>query len=64
MDNFNVRNLMRIIGSDIDEKVYKLLDFDGGGDVDDPWYTGDFDTTYNDIYRGCKALLKSITEDC
>ena len=61
MDSFNVRNLSRIIGSDTDGKVYKLLDFADGGDIADPWYTGDFDLTYDDILRGCRGLLKSLT---
>lgn len=60
MDTANIRNINRIIGSDKDNKVYKLLSFDGGGDVADPWYTGDFDTTYRDIMRGCKGLLEYI----
>ena len=60
MDTMNIRNIFRIIGSDPQEKVYKLLDFCGGGDVADPWYTGDFDVTYRDVVRGCKALLDKI----
>ena len=58
MDTMNIRNIFRIIGNDPQKKVYKLLDFCGGGDVADPWYTGDFDATYRDVLRGCKALLK------
>ena len=61
MDSMNVRNLMRIIDSDPDEKVKKLMDYTSrGGDVADPWYTGDFDVTYRDIYDGCEALLNSL----
>lgn len=60
MDTMNIRNILRIIGSDPQEKVYKLLDFCGGGDVADPWYTGDFDVTYRDVVRGCKALLECV----
>ena len=61
MDSMNVRNLMRIIGSDPDGKVKKLMDYTSrGGDVADPWYTGDFDVTYRDIYDGCEALLNSL----
>ncbi len=60
MDTMNIRNIFRIIGSDPQEKVYKLLDFCGGGDVADPWYTGDFDVTYRDVVRGCKALLECV----
>ena len=61
MDTNNVRNIMRIIGSDKDEKVYKLMSFTSrGGDVADPWYSGDFETCYNDIYEGCSALLEKL----
>ncbi len=61
MDSMNVRNIGRIFRADPEGKVKKLMDFTGrGGDVDDPWYSGDFDTAYRDIYEGCEALLKSI----
>ena len=59
MDNNNVRNLMRIIGSDPLQKVSKLND----KDVYDPWYSGDFETAYNDIYKGCEKLLGKIKND-
>lgn len=62
MDSANIRNMRRILGNDKDEKIYKLLSFAGrGDDVADPWYSGDFETTYMDIYEGCKALLKYLT---
>jgi protein-tyrosine phosphatase len=61
MDSWNVRNTMRIIGSDKDGKVTKLLGFAGeGGDIADPWYTGNFDETYDDVLRGCKGLLREL----
>ena len=61
MDSWNVRNTMRIIGSDKDGKVTKLLGFAGeGGDIADPWYTGNFDDTYDDVLRGCEGLLRSL----
>ena len=64
MDSMNVRNIMRIFGSDKEGKVSKLLDHTSEkGDVADPWYTDRFDVTYNDIERGCKALLKELTEN-
>ena len=62
MDSYNVKNIMRIVGADHSNKVYKLLDFADGGDVKDPWYTGNFDETYQDITRGLTALLKEITK--
>ena len=60
MENMNIRDIFRIIGTDTENKVYKLLDFAGGGDIDDPWYTGNFDRTYKDILLGCEALLEKI----
>lgn len=61
MDSANVRNTMRIIGSDPKEKVSKLLSFaDEGGDIADPWYTGNFDETYDDVLRGCEGLMKKL----
>ena len=61
MDSYNIKNIIRITGADTQGKVYKLLDFSDGGDIADPWYTGNFDETYNDILRGCAGLLKQIT---
>ena len=62
MDSMNVRNMMKIIGSDPDGKVKKLMDYTArGGDVADPWFTGNFKITYKDIADGCEALLKELT---
>ncbi len=63
MDDNNIRNLQRIIGADTDKKVYKLMDFSTGGNVADPWYTRDFDTTYKDILGGCTALLDYLIKE-
>ena len=61
MDTANIRNITRIAGGDPDGKIFKLLSFAGSGkDVADPWYTGDFDTTYQDVITGCTALLRYI----
>ncbi len=60
MDSMNVRNILRIIGEDKDNKVCKLLDFAEGGDIADPWYTGNFYVTYDDIVRGCTGLLEKL----
>ncbi len=63
MDENNVRNLRFIIDDDVDHKVYKAMTFIGESrDVKDPWYTGNFDETYNDISRSCDALLELIKE--
>lgn len=58
MDDMNRRNLKRIIGEDTDKKVYKLLHFaNSERDIADPWYTGNFDETYDDVLEGCTAFL-------
>lgn len=58
MDAENMRDMRRFFGSDPDGKVYKMLEFAGTErDVADPWYTGDFDSTYDDIHAGCLGLL-------
>ncbi len=62
MDRVNMLNMARIFGKEDSYKVKKLLDFAGGGDVADPWYTDRFDTAYNDIYRGCEALFAHLVE--
>ena len=61
MDQANIRNMNRIAGGDPDGKIYKLLSFAGSGrDVADPWYTGDFDATYEDVFEGLTAFLKEL----
>ena len=61
MDSANIRNINRIVGSDPEGKVYKLLSFAGSGrDVADPWYTGDFEATYRDVLAGCEGLLNYL----
>lgn len=61
MDRANISNILRIIGSDPQEKVHRLLDFtELPRDIADPWYTGDFEITYTEIKAGCAALLKHL----
>lgn len=60
MDTYNVKNIMRIFGNDPAGKVFKIKDFSVGGDVADPWYSGDFATTYEEIYEACLGLIKEI----
>lgn len=57
MDSRNIRNIMRIFGSDPENKVHKLL---ADKDVSDPWYTNRFDIAYNDIFNGCRLLLENL----
>lgn len=62
MDGNNLRAMRRIAGGDPDGKLHRLLDYTGApGDVADPWYTDDFDAAYDDISRGCQALLDHLT---
>ena len=64
MDENNARNLRRIIGDDVDHKVHKAMSFVGEiRDVKDPWYTGNFDETYDDVSRSCDALLQVIQKN-
>ena len=61
MESYNLPRLMNIIGEDRENKVSRLLDFtDTPGDISDPWYSGDFETAFREITRGCQALLKTI----
>ena len=61
MDRNNLRNMQRFVGSDPAGKVSLLMDHTARpGDVADPWYTGDFLTTWRDVAEGCRGLLKAI----
>ncbi len=63
MDSANIRNMNRIAGGDPQGKIYKLLPIAGiQRDVADPWYTGDFETTYRDVHVGCSALLQLLVD--
>lgn len=61
MDDANVRNIMRICGGDPEHKIAKLLDYAGmDRSIADPWYTGNFDETYDDVVQGCEALMEEL----
>lgn len=63
MDDWNIRNMRRMLGGNPEGKIHKMLEFAGSSrDVADPWYTGDFEATYRDIEAGCKGLLAEIQE--
>lgn len=63
MDSWNIRNMHNIIGRKTAGKIYKLLDFGKvSRDIADPWYTGNFDETYEDILEGCEGFLKYLEE--
>ena len=61
MDSENMTYIKRIIGEDTENKVHLLLSFAGEKrSVAAPWYTGDFDKTYDDVVKGCTALLQGL----
>ncbi len=60
MDGSNVRRAVKIVGAKYAHKCQKLLDYAGGGDVADPWYTGNFEVTYRDIMRGLNGLINEL----
>ena len=60
MDSNNMRNISLMIGTDKESKIKKLLDYCGGGDVSDPWYTGRFKECYECIEKGCVALFNEL----
>lgn len=62
MDTANLRNMTRLFGGDPEGKVHALLDYTHRpGEVADPWYTGDFESTWRDVVEGCTGLLQSLT---
>lgn len=64
MEKSNVINIKRIVGEDVDYKIYRLLDFsDTPRDIADPWYTGNFENTFNDIVEGCNGFLKYLKDN-
>lgn len=65
MDDANLRNMRRICGGDADGKLHKLTEYCGRPDdeVADPWYTGDFDAAWNDIYAGCTGLFDALAPE-
>ena len=61
MDGSNLRRMHRICGGDSEGKIHLLMDFTSRpGDVADPWYTGDFQETWDDVSEGCSALLRHL----
>ena len=62
MDQSNLRNMRRICGGDPEGKIHLLLEYAdrSGQEVADPWYTGDFEATWQDVLAGCQGLLASL----
>ena len=64
MEEHNTRAMHQIVGSDPDGKIHTLLSFTPrGGDIADPWYTGDFEATWQDVSEGCQAFLDTLRKD-
>ena len=63
MEGANLKNMQRICGGDSDGKIHLLLDYTRHPrDVADPWYTGDFEETWQDVLAGCQGLLKELSQ--
>ena len=61
MDDSNIKDIQAIVGADVDTKIYRLLDFTNNPrNIRDPWYTRNFDETYEDIIEGCEAFFKFL----
>lgn len=61
MDEANIRSMRRVFGGDPQGKLHKLLEFAGSDrEVADPWYTGDFETTYDDVVAGCEGVCERL----
>ena len=61
MDAENIQDIQYIVGEDKDNKIKRLLDYTNNPrNIKDPWYTGNFDETYDDVVEGCEAFLKSL----
>lgn len=61
MEERNRRDLLRIIGEDKDNKIHLLMEYTNDNkDIDDPWYSGDFDTAFNEINEGCIGLYNYL----
>ena len=62
MDHWNMKNMLRIVGGDPEGKMALLLDYTkrAGQEIADPWYTGNFDVTYDDVVEGCTGFLEYV----
>ena len=61
MDQMNLHGMQRICGGDPEGKIHLLMEYtDRPGEIADPWYTGDFDTAWQDIEEGCRGLLGAV----
>ena len=65
MDRWNLHNMERMLGGDPEGKLHLLMEYTRSPEreIADPWYSGDFETTYRDVLEGCQGLLASLTEE-
>lgn len=65
MDHWNLKNMQRMLGGDPEGKIHLLMEFSQrpNGEIADPWYTGDFETTYGDVLESCQGLLACLTRE-
>ena len=63
MDRWNIQSMKRLFGGDPEGKVHLMKEYSTGGEVDDPWYSGDFRTTYEDVSLACSGLLEKLKKD-
>ena len=64
MEERNIRNILRIVGKDPEHKIKLLLDYsDHPRDIADPWYTGNFESTYRDVVEGCERFLLYLEQE-
>lgn len=64
MEQRNIRNILRIVGKDPQGKVKLLLDYsENPRDIADPWYTGNFESTYSDVVEGCQGFLRYLEKN-
>lgn len=62
-EQYNIQNMLRIVGGDPEHKIHRLLDYaKHPRDIDDPWYSGDFETAYRDIVEGCEHSWRASNE--
>ncbi len=64
MESYNVKGMLRTCGGDPEGKISRLLDFTNRpGDISDPWYSGDFESTWRDVLAGCTAMLETVRKE-
>ena len=64
LDDSNIEDIQSLVGMDTEHKIHRLLDFTSNPrNIHDPWYTGNFDESYWDIYEGCQAFLEYLKEN-